>query len=83
MIPTNSLDYLNYQQTFDRLFEYLDRALSECEEARVRDHLDACVSCLRHFEFEVDLLDRIREKARTVVAPERLREGISKLLGAL
>lgn len=83
MAATDRPDYHHCLDVFARLYEYLDRALTAEEEAWVRDHLAICESCLRHFEFEQELLDRVRAAARSVQAPQCLREAVSKLLGAL
>jgi anti-sigma factor (TIGR02949 family) len=79
----NGRDYLLCHDAFERLCEYLDGALPSEEEEAVRAHLDLCADCLSHFRFEERLLQRIRDKARAVRAPRRLREGIERLLEEL
>jgi mycothiol system anti-sigma-R factor len=71
------------QQAFARLYEYLDRDLSEQEEALVQEHLAICEECTRHFGFERQLLTTIRERCRTGRAPESLRQRIAKLIEGL
>lgn len=77
------LDGYTCQQAFSRLYEYLDRVLSPEEEAQVQQHLAICEDCVRHFQFEEQLLTTIREKCQTGRAPEGLRRRIAQLIDSL
>jgi anti-sigma factor (TIGR02949 family) len=76
-------DSFTCQQAFQRLYEYLDRALGPEEEKLVRQHLAVCEDCVRHFHFEEQLLTTIRERCRTGRAPEPLRRKIAQLIEGL
>ena len=71
------------EQAFSRLYEYLDRVLDPEEEALVQQHLVLCEDCGRHFQFEEQLLARLREKCRTGRAPGKLRRRIEQLIDQL
>jgi mycothiol system anti-sigma-R factor len=77
------LDGYTCEQAFSRLYEYLDRVLTSEEKTLVQQHLALCEDCVRHFQFEEQLLARIREKCRTGPAPEKLRRRIEQLIDQL
>lgn len=68
------------EETFERLDDYLDRALSEEELRMVRAHLDRCEGCAREYRFEASLLEQIRAKLRRIAMPEDLRSRIHEAL---
>lgn len=49
-----------------RLWPYLDGALPEAERERVIAHLESCVNCRSHFEFERAFLEAVRAAAPLV-----------------
>ena len=68
------------EDTFHRLDDYLDRALSSDELRMVRAHLDLCEACAREYRFEASLLDQIRAKLQRIAMPEDLRSRIHAAL---
>lgn len=68
------------EDTFHRLDDYLDRALSAEELKMVRAHLDLCEVCAREYRFEASLLEQIRAKLRRIAMPEDLRSRIHAAL---
>jgi anti-sigma factor (TIGR02949 family) len=76
-------DEFTCAQAFARVYEYLDRELTPEEEKLLNAHLAVCEGCVRHFDFEEKLLDRVREKCRASRAPEGLRRKIEQLLDTL
>jgi anti-sigma factor (TIGR02949 family) len=83
MSEQNQPDAYTCERAFARLYEYLDQVLGPEEEKRVQEHLAICEGCTRHFKFESDLLEKIREKCRTSRAPEALRRKVEALLDQL
>lgn len=63
-----------------RLWEYLDGALGEDEMAQIAAHIDECVYCRSHTEFERTLLARLRALREAHENPEELR---TRVLAAL
>jgi len=76
-------DRYTCEQAFALLYEYLDKVLVGEELRLVQEHLAICEDCTHHFQFEADLLQRIREKARASQAPAALRKRIEALLESL
>jgi anti-sigma factor (TIGR02949 family) len=68
------------EDAFDRLDDYLDRALSSEELRMVREHLDLCEMCAREYRFEASLLDQIRDKLRRIAMPDDLRARVQAAL---
>ena len=62
------------------LYDYLDGEAPDRESQYVEKHLDVCYHCLEQFEFEKELLELIRERARKCKAPASLRRRILKML---
>jgi anti-sigma factor (TIGR02949 family) len=67
-------------EAFQRLDDYLDRELSPEEMELVKAHLETCKVCAMEFEFEAEVLERVKEKIRRVDLPPDL---ISRVLGAI
>ena len=59
-----------------RLFEYVDHEAAEEEGRRIREHLDACGSCLREYERDLLLKQMVRRACNREAAPETLRAQI-------
>ena len=68
------------EQTIHFLFRSLDGDLGEVEETLVHEHLAYCRRCLRKFRFERRVIDVVREKLRSVRAPDSLKTRIAHLL---
>jgi anti-sigma factor (TIGR02949 family) len=67
------------KETLDRLYEYLDRELSEAERREVQQHLDDCPPCLDRFKFEENVLRLVRRCCRDVEAPPSLVEKVRQI----
>ena len=60
----------------ERLYQYLDRELSESELGVVKQHLDDCAGCTGHFVFEQRFIERVHDACAGDRAPIELRERI-------
>lgn len=49
---------------------YLDRVLSQAEQAEAEEHLDACGYCRKRYRFEEDLRRYVRRTCAESMAPE-------------
>lgn len=67
---------MDCQDCLERLYQYLDRELSEDEIAVVRRHLADCPGCTDHFFFEERLIRKIHDACAGDRAPAELRERI-------
>jgi mycothiol system anti-sigma-R factor len=67
------------KETLDRLYEYLDRELSEQEQIEVQQHLDDCPPCRDRFHFEENVLRVVRRCCRDVSAPPSLVEKVRRI----
>lgn len=75
-------DRLTCHETFQRLDDYLGRALTADDLARVQAHLDDCAVCAAEYGFETRLVDGLREKLRRTELPGELRGRLAALLAA-
>lgn len=73
----------NCQEAMERLFEFLDRELSNEEQLEVHQHLERCPPCREHFRFEENVLRRIGASCRKVEAPPELVERVRRLCSEL
>jgi len=64
---------LNCTKTIERLYPFIDRELSEQELEEIREHLEMCPPCAKHFAFESGVLRFINDVCRSVEAPAALR----------
>jgi len=72
--------FYDCRQTWERLYDYLDRELKAEEVKHVEEHLAICEICAAEYRFESALLLKLRAKAgRAVLTPE-LRASFMKLL---
>ncbi|MDH3497554.1 MAG: anti-sigma factor [Gemmatimonadota bacterium] len=71
---------LTCEETFRRLNDYLDRALSPEEKRLVEEHLETCAGCAREFRFEMSLLDNLRAKLSRIDIPEDMLARITRRL---
>jgi anti-sigma factor (TIGR02949 family) len=78
-----NLNRVTCRDALARLYEYIDRELSPADEKAVKMHLKLCRACSKRFRFEEQLLVRMREKGRTISAPEDLRRRIEAVLEEL
>ena len=59
-----------------RLFEYVDHEAAEEDGRRIREHLDACGSCLREYERDLLLKEMVKRACNCEAAPQALRTQI-------
>jgi mycothiol system anti-sigma-R factor len=69
----------NCKEAVHRLYQYLDRELSEDEQRVVQRHLSHCPPCLDLFRFEENVLTFVGDKCRETAAPANLRDRVRKL----
>ncbi len=74
------IDRYTCEETFRRLDDYLDRALTPHEMRLVREHLDVCAMCADEYKFEAGVLMQVREKLQRITAPADLLAKISRAL---
>jgi mycothiol system anti-sigma-R factor len=67
-------------ETLFRLHAYVDRELTEVEMIEVKQHLDDCPPCEKHFLFEEQVKRLVHNKGCPERAPEDL---ITKILKSL
>jgi anti-sigma factor (TIGR02949 family) len=66
------LDRMTCEAAFRRLDDYLDRQLSPDEMRQVEEHLRTCDVCTSEFVFEASVLEGVRRKLQSIVAPSDL-----------
>jgi anti-sigma factor (TIGR02949 family) len=76
----SQVDRYSCEQTFRRLDDYLDRALSESETRLVREHLETCAVCAHEFRFEAGVLDGVRRAIACIEVPPDLLTRIQAAL---
>ena len=70
---------IDCNETLTRLYGYLDRELSATELAEVKEHLEHCPPCNKHFKFEAGVIRYIGDTCRGETAPESLTSRVKKL----
>ena len=70
---------INCQEAAKKLYEYLDRQLTDAEAAEVRQHLERCPPCQDYFRFEKGVLTRVSQVCREVEVPATLVERVRKM----
>lgn len=76
----NSLKRFTCEEAFRRLDDYLDHELSPDAMALVQEHLEICASCAREFNFEVSVLNGVRQKLRQIEMPADIMSRIALAL---
>lgn len=69
----------NCKEAVDRLYQYLDRELTDDEQRVVLTHLERCPPCLDLFHFEENVLTFVGNRCRETTAPLSLRDKVQKL----
>ena len=69
-------DHVDCTEVVLRLFEYVDNEAQAEDGRRIKQHLDACRSCLREYERDVLLKSMVRRACSGERAPEALRTAI-------
>ena len=70
---------INCDEAAKKLYECLDRQLTEEEAAEVRQHLERCPPCHDYFKFEEGILTRVNQVCREVAVPAALVERVRKM----
>jgi anti-sigma factor (TIGR02949 family) len=73
---------LTCNETFERLDDYVDRALPPEERRRVEAHLADCVVCAREYRFEQNVIDHVRGKLQRLDVPADLVRKVAEQLAA-
>ena len=71
---------MNCGDALDHLYEFLDRELTPDVERQVREHLEACRPCVRHYDFEQAFLQFLQARCRARCAPPELKRRILREL---
>lgn len=66
-----------------RLFEYVDHEAAEEDGRRIREHLDACGSCLREYERDLLLKSLVKRACSSESAPAALRTQIMARISSI
>ena len=61
---------MNCAESAERLYQYLDRELSDAERAEAEKHLDGCSYCRKRYRFEVELRRFVRQAAVEEMPPD-------------
>ena len=69
----------NCKGAIDRLYQYIDRELTDEELLVVQRHLEHCPPCLDVFRFEENVLTFVGNRCRETTAPTSLRDKVQKL----
>ena len=67
------------KEAMHRVYQYLDRELSEDERALVERHLAHCPPCADLYQFEGNVLTFVGTRCRQTAAPEDLRNRVRRL----
>ncbi len=59
----------------EKLYEYLDGALSHDDIVEIKDHLESCPECTEEYDLECLIRSVVKRSCREV-APEALKAGI-------
>jgi len=76
----STVSHLSCEETFARLNDYLDRALSAEERRLVEKHLENCLVCASEYRFEGTLISEIRQKLQRIDLPDGVAERITRRL---
>lgn len=74
--------HLDCREVFERLDDFVDRALSSAEIAQIESHLDDCAPCAKELGFSACMIEEIKHKLRRIRAPDRLRARITEMLSS-
>lgn len=74
--------HLDCREVFERLDDFVDRALSPDEVARIESHLEDCAPCAKELGFSACMIEEIKSKLRRIRAPEHLRARIADMLSS-
>lgn len=77
---TEHPDRMTCEEAFRRLDDFIDRELGAEEMRLVQEHLAVCAQCTREFNFEISVIDGVREKLSRIAAPPNL---LARIAGAI
>lgn len=77
---TEHPDRMTCEEAFRRLDDFIDRELSAEEMRLVQEHLAICAQCTREFNFELSVIDGVRDKLSRIAAPPSL---LGRIAGAI
>jgi anti-sigma factor (TIGR02949 family) len=77
---TEHPDRMTCEEAFRRLDDFIDRELGAEEMRLVQEHLAVCAQCTREFNFEISVIEGVREKLSRIVAPPDL---MARIAGSL
>lgn len=63
------------EDQMQRIYQYLDGALSPEDIAEIREHLDGCSTCAREYDLECLIRSAVKRTC-TEPAPEELKDSI-------
>ena len=66
----------------ERLYEYLDGALSHADLVEIKDHLEDCPECAQEHDLEC-LIRSVVKRSCTEAAPENLKNAILQRIHAI
>jgi anti-sigma factor (TIGR02949 family) len=68
------------EEAFRRLDDFIDRQLIPEEMRLVQEHLAVCAQCTREFNFELSVINGVRDKVSRIAAPSDLLARIASSL---
>ncbi|MDR7486788.1 MAG: mycothiol system anti-sigma-R factor [Armatimonadota bacterium] len=72
---------MDCDEVLERLWAYLDGEDDETSHVDLRIHIERCLHCRDHADFEARLRQIIQAKCRGERAPDYLRANLIRLLG--
>ena len=71
---------MNCKESLEKLYEFIDGDLAKAPAGELEKHLDRCRHCWDRFEFEKQLMKRIKSCCCKDLCPDSLRQRIQSLL---
>ena len=71
---------MNCKESLEKLYEFLDRDMDTIPMSEIEKHLERCRHCWDRFEFEKQLMVRIKSSCCKDLCPDSLRRRIQSLL---
>lgn len=73
-------DRMTCEEAFRRLDDFMDRELNLDEMRQIHEHLAICIQCTREFNFEISVVNGVRNKLSHIAAPSGL---LSRVVASL
>ncbi len=77
------LDRMTCEEAFRRLDDFMDRELRAEEMRQIHEHLAICAQCTREFNFEISVVNGVRNKLSRIAAPPNLLARVAASLTRL